>query len=296
MQERILPNPEQYADLLHERFSSGILAELQPYDHFVTWKIISQEGKPKKLPFNPHTHTPASSTNPDTWASLEESLQALRTGKYNGIGFVFADDDPFTGIDLDNCVLNNTCTPEARELITQFDSYTERSPSRTGIHIIIAGTIPEGRRRNGIEVYSTGRYFTLTTNHVKGSHDTIEERQSQLDIFYASLTPLKAPQQAIAPQEHQIYVSDEKVLEKAQNARNGDNFKNLYAGNSAGFTSKSEADFTLVLLLLYWTNDDIAQVERLFRQSGLYDEKTDRPTQGMTYLAYTIQKAIEKRR
>jgi putative DNA primase/helicase len=284
-----------YADALEKRFSAGVLSELQPYPQFVVWKAVQVGEKIKKLPFSPITNQVASPTNPETWGSLANALVSLRTGNYNGIGFVFSANDPFTGIDIDHCVITGTLTDQATNLIQQLDSYTEYSPSRTGIHILVQGTIPEGRRKNEIEMYSAGRYFTVTTNHVKGSPATIEQRQPQLSLLYASLTTNKARREVFKPQEYQLYVSDEAVLEKAKKARNGQSFTDLYEGNIAGFKSKSEADFTLILRLLFWTNDDIAQVRRLFLQSQLFDEKTLRPTKDSTYLDETIANALKKR-
>src|SRR5205807_3270521 len=90
--------------------------------------------------------------------------------------------------------------------------------------------------------------------------------------------------------------SDADVLEKAQSARNRERFHALWNGDTSGYKSKSEADFTLVLYLLYWTNDDLAQTKRLFQQSGLYDpEKTDRLSGEHTYLDVSIYNALRKR-
>ena len=72
--------------------------------------------------------------------------------------------------------------------------------------------------------------------------------------------------------------------------------RDRWRGDIADYRSKSEADFDLVLRLLYWTNDNVAQTKRLFRQSGLYDEKTDAPRGKGTYLDYTVENAIRKRR
>jgi primase-polymerase (primpol)-like protein len=269
-----------------------MLEELQEYDHFVTWKR-TPEGK--KIPFNPTTGLYARTDTPDTWGSIEQALKALRTGKYHGIGFVFAEDDPFVGIDIDHCVINGQLTPEAENTITDFWSYTEYSPSKTGLHILVEGTVPEGKRKHRVEVYATGRYFTITTNQVKGTPETIEDRQPQLDKLYASLSTQQNHRQAAPQQEYQIFVSDEKVLEKACNARNGQDFKSLYDGNISGFQSKSHADWQLVLWLLYYSNDDVGQVKRLFLTSKLVDEKTLRPTKETDYLSYTIERALRKR-
>src|SRR5438876_553705 len=193
-----------YAELLQQRFESGMLAELQAYPNFVTWVMTKDN---KKIPLNPTTHHAASTTNPHTWGTLDQAIDALRKGNATGIGFVFSEDDEFAGIDIDKCVLNNQLTPQARELVTELWSYSEISPSHTGLHIIVQGKVPEGRRKNGIEVYSSGRYFTLTTNHLKGSPETIEDRQPELSSLYAKLSPEKHPERTVTLQEHQSYVS-----------------------------------------------------------------------------------------
>src|SRR6266566_4230523 len=89
---------------LRERLQAGLLSELTPYPQFVVWKYVVEQGKLKKRPFTPRTNMPARTNDPRTWGSVEHSLKALATGRYNGIGFVFSDTDPFTGTDLDNCV------------------------------------------------------------------------------------------------------------------------------------------------------------------------------------------------
>src|SRR5690242_19416385 len=86
-----------YSQDLRERFQAGLLAELTPYPQFVVWKYTVEHTKLKKRPFTPRTHLPAKTNDPTTWGSIEHSLKALATGRYNGIGFVFSDSDPFTG-------------------------------------------------------------------------------------------------------------------------------------------------------------------------------------------------------
>jgi len=285
----------EYTQQLTNRFKSGMLAELQEYKNFVVWKKTPDN---KKIPFEPVSKTLARTDNPATWGTLDEALKALQTGNYHGIGFVFSKSDPFTGIDIDHCIVEGQLTPEAQEIINTFQSYTEYSPSRTGIHILIKGQLPEGRRKGGIEIYSIGRYFTLTTRHIKGTPDTIEERQTQLDNLYTTLAP--ATRSASTKQNKTVFSfsltdDDETVIKKAENAENGEDFKSLYNGNIAGFESKSHADWSLIIRLCYWTHDDAGQVKRLFLRSKLVDEKTLRPTKGHTYLDETIANAIAKR-
>jgi putative DNA primase/helicase len=88
------------------------------------------------------------------------------TRPYDGIGFVFSDADPFCGIDLDDCRNPETgeIVPWAQEIICRVgDGYTEISPSGRGIHVIIRGDVRGGGMRRGpVEMYSRGRYFTIT--------------------------------------------------------------------------------------------------------------------------------------
>ena len=213
MREQDAAYYSRYAEALAERFSHGFLEELQEYDHFVVWKKTAEN---KKIPFDPTSKSLARTDDSNTWGNLDQALQALRTGKFHGIGFVFAEDDPFTGIDIDHCVSKNQgpekqgpyiYTDEASKLITDLWSYTELSPSKTGLHILVQGTIPIGRRKYSVEVYATGRYFTITTNQVKGTPETIEERQSQLDKLYASLATHNDRRQVVPQKEQTLKLS-----------------------------------------------------------------------------------------
>ena len=125
-----------YTQDLRERFQSGLLAELFPYPQFVVWKYTVENKKLKKRPYHPRTHMPAKTNDPSTWTDVNVALKALVTGRFNGIGFVFTESDPFTGIDLDACIgKDGTVAPWARDIITSLSSYTEYSPSKLGAHI-----------------------------------------------------------------------------------------------------------------------------------------------------------------
>jgi len=50
-----------------------------------------------------------------------------------------------------------------------------------------------------------------------------------------------------------------------------------------------------VLKLLHWTGDNVALSRQLFRESGLYREKTERKTDATTYLDMSIHNALRKR-
>src|SRR5215475_4799115 len=127
-----------------KRLQGSVPEQLQAYPHFVVWRGVVIGGKIKKIPFNPRSGEKASPTDKATWGSFAEALRAYERGAgIAGIGFVFAQDDPFTGTDLDGCVENTGEIAQwAKDFVSQLDSYTEYSPSGTGLHIITQAHVP----------------------------------------------------------------------------------------------------------------------------------------------------------
>src|SRR5712691_396399 len=183
-----------YAQELREQFGRGLLSELTPYPHFVVWKYTLEQRRLKKQPYNPRTHLPARTNDPRTWTGRDTALTALESGGYNGIGFVFSERDPFTGTDLDSCVAKDgSITAWAKEIITSLSTYTEYSPSHLGVHLLTQASLAgSGRKAGNIEMYSHGRFFTLTTDHVPGTPTAIEERQEAIEALYRRYVPAGA--------------------------------------------------------------------------------------------------------
>ena len=147
----------------------GIPEELRVRPQWVVWKAVGD--KPDKVPYSARSGRRASSTDLLTWSTFEEALEAYENGQYTGLGFVFASADPYTGIDVDNCVdENGEIAGWALEIVRYFDSYTERSATGTGLHVIVRGEVPN-RRKGEVEVYSSKRFFTVTGHVVEVGGD-----------------------------------------------------------------------------------------------------------------------------
>ena len=144
----------------------NIPEELRRRPQWVCWRYEERGDKRTKVPVIAGGVGRASTADVTTWRTFEEVLRALETGRYAGVGFVFSDADPFAGIDLDNCRNPETgrIAPWAQEILNDADGgYAEISPSGTGVHIIVEGTVRGGGMRKGpIEMYSRGRFFTMT--------------------------------------------------------------------------------------------------------------------------------------
>ena len=147
----------------------GIPEELRVRPQWVVWKAVGD--KPDKVPYSARTGCRASSTDLLTWSTFEEALEAYENGGYAGLGFVFSSADPYTGIDLDDCVdADGEIAGWALEIVRYFDSYTELSATGTGLHIIVRGNVPN-RRKDEVEVYSSKRFFIVTGHVVEVSGD-----------------------------------------------------------------------------------------------------------------------------
>ena len=70
----------EYTAMLKERFASGVLSELQPLNQWVVWKGELEDGKRKKVPYNPNYRNARACVKlPKSWRTLTQSLKALAT-------------------------------------------------------------------------------------------------------------------------------------------------------------------------------------------------------------------------
>jgi hypothetical protein len=272
----------------------SIPSELKSLRQFVVWKLETRAGsdKPTKVPYDAKTGRKASSTNPQTWSTFDIALRAIRKGAYSGIGFMFA--NGYCGVDFDKCRSKETGEIEiwALEMIEKLDSYTEVSPSGTGLHVIARAKLDgEGARKGPIELYDTGRYFTLTGLHLEGASTTINERQEIINGLYEAIREVQAGKSNRQPVQKApavtLTLDDECILDLTRKASNGAKFERLWGGGTADYDDdRSRADLALVSILCFYAQDDF-QVERLWKQSGLYRAKLERAD----YVQRTIRSA-----
>lgn len=267
---------------------------------WLVWRSEERDGKPTKIPYSPVTGQRAKSNDPETWGSYEEAVRACEGQGYSGIGFAFTPLDNLCGVDLDGCLDPDTGEIElwAKEIIEELNSYTEVSPSGTGVHILVRATLPEGRNRKGrFEAYDRGRYFTVTGKHLSGTPQSIESRQEELESVTRRVFGEESknghgkPSKATEPVDNDL--SDDEIVRKALAASNGKKFQKLWSGDTSGYTSGSEADQALCSLLAFWTGPDPIAIERLFSQSILGSRK--KWQQRADYRERTLSKALKGR-
>lgn len=305
-------------------FPENIPNELKRRDQWVAWNLEYDPktgANTKKVPYQPNGAM-ASSTDPATWSTHDEVVSAWENGVHNfdGIGYVFSADDPYTGIDLDGCrnPVTGEIDPLARVIITLFATYVEISPSGTGLKLIVRAKKPAGakcRKQLGftvdlagrqktpeVEVYECGRYFTLTGD-VPGTEPLeIADGQATLDRYCAEWWPPPDGKPAqrkpasgsngrAAAQSNGIPADDQRILDVAFNAKNGDKLRGLFYG-SPDPSRLSEDDQALAISLAFWTDRDPERTERLMRLSARVRPKWDDRRNDTTWLREEIERAI----
>jgi hypothetical protein len=299
---------------------NGIPPELKERRQWLLWKYTwkAKEQKWDKPPKQVNGK-PASDTNPATWNTFDNVWAAYQRGGWDGIGFVFTTDDHYIFIDLDGCRDSDTgsiapwsaalrakfkgSAPDPIKIISQMRTYAELSPSDKGFHLFCAGELPGDRNKiggkghgcaDGLELYQTARYSTITGHLVPGCLPSIAEANGELhDLYTQVFGDKQRPTTDPAPiTGGSCNFDDSKIIEMAKAAKNGDKFCRLWNGDTTGFSSASEADLALANMLAFWTGPDSSRIESLMCQSGL---KRPKWFEHKTYLDDTITKALADR-
>ena len=306
------------------------LDEMKQIPHWVAWKTTIQDNEPKKPAINPHTGKFASPIDATTWATFDETAAfAARKGytdnRISGIGFELGITPcGYACVDIDECISSDgELTDMAGEIVRVMDSYTEYSPSGSGLHIWCRLSMPMSKIGNrvrndniGLEIYDRKRYMTVT-GKVYGEMRPIAERTKEIQQIYGKYMVELEKAKATEPpptvdnrktgtkpqgtQKRPENMTDDELWERMFASQNGHKIRALYNGDITGYTqvhkdgkvhdNHSGADVALCSILYWWTKDT-ARVDRMFRQSQLYRPKWDEMHGEQTYGAGTIARAM----
>lgn len=280
-------------------FPENFSQELKALPNWALWKKEIVSSKLKKVPYQV-SGKKAKSNDPSTWCKFNTALTAYQDlGGYDGICFMMpVRPTRIIFIDIDHCIIDGIIEPWALEIVRQFDSYTERSQSGEGLHLIIEGIKPIRRCRKAgspFEIYDCLRPCYLTGD-VINAHTTINARQEPLNRLYEDIFPDEM-RQAIEPQRKatpkKTCLPDEVLIQKAMQAKNGQEFKALWNGSTMDYGGdESAADMAFANMLAFWTGGNSAQMERIFSLSGLGQRA--KWTNRQDYRERTIQKAVSE--
>jgi len=273
----------------------GIPQELKNLDQWCLWKIeLDEKNHPTKVPYQTNEKYKASSTNRKTWTSYKNACNALEKNSFfDGIGFFFSEDDPYTFIDLDKCVIDGNIESWALDILQLANSYAEFSQSGMGIHILLKGSLNTHteNREGHFEVYDKKRYCAITGNKLSGFTNDIQERQAELQKIYDQIfcpSPEKNTEKMslLAPS---IKNTPTWIIKTIKKAKNGVKFDKLMSGDWSDYPSQSEAESALAWIIAFYTHDyDL--IESVMQLSAFSREKWEK---NKGYLQKTINNAIE---
>ena len=279
-------------DPQHHVLFDNIPSQLKMYRQFVLWKSEPRDDQLTNIPYNATHSGHASTTDPATWSNFVTAkgryISQHRSQQFAGIGFVFSDDDPFTGIDIDDCLDENKNPLKWVQPILDLlmPTYAEISPSGTGLKLWVEGKKSphwgSRCRKGNIEVYDKLRFFTMTGD-VLDSSTHIQDRSADLDTLYKMWfdTPQEKEEAKDDLQQRQTQVftttpdekqNDNDILQRAINK--DPKFKDLYVdGNISLYDSSSEAAAALCCKLAFWFQHKTEKIDQYFRSSALMRDK-----------------------
>jgi len=123
------------------------------------------------------------------WVDFDTAVAAWRAhpGVFGGVGYVMTGSEQVTGVDLDGCIdSSGRIAPWATEIVEGLNTYTEISPSGTGIRAFVAGHLDDWQTPRGgevkIEVYggSAGRFLTVTGAQLPHTPSQVRAAKSEV--------------------------------------------------------------------------------------------------------------------
>lgn len=268
-----------------------------------TWKEAN--GKPgmwSKPPYRVFRDGLASTTDPMTWNTFGNARNAvLDDRRGDGVGFVLSKNDPYAGVDLDGCRDPETgeIVGWAQEIIGRFATYTEISPSLTGVKMFCRGELPAEcwhrklYKGGEIELYDSARYFWVTGHRLESTPKEIHDCQAEIDWMLRLVSEPPTPPPSTNSADNRR-ATDNEFFRVASNARNGAKFRSLWDGDTNRYCNdQSRADLALVSIIAFYTGPNAYEIDRRFRMSGLFRPKWDEKRGEKTYGERTIDKALE---
>lgn len=306
-----------------EQWENNIPQALCELPNWVLWKYHIEKGKRKKVPYSTNGEK-ANPSGKSTWNYYKPVVNAYREGNYDGIGFMFGYSD-YMGIDIDHAINDGQVSEMATDIITTVGvGYVEISPSGTGVHIISKATKPKGRCKRSfgdgqeIEMYDTGRFFTITGNIYSDEYKTYstinDDATDVQDAIYSVFGKYWVEQDESTDATRQnkptvvgVGLNTEMIIARIEAGKGGK--KSLQGDNQrilalwrgdwqgAGYPSQSEGDLAFCNCLAFWSCKNADTMAKVFIASGLYRaEKWEQITnteQGLSYGQQLIAKAID---
>lgn len=262
-----------------------IPVELKQLTQWCCWRYENDT----KIPVNPSTRGNAGVNWPNTWGTYERAIDVGRIHNL-GIAFVLTEADPYVCIDLDKCYRKGVVDDYARGILDLLKGYVELSPSLTGVHVWIKSDMPLNRRTERLEVYSYGRFITMTSRANPQAPSVIPDRTAELMELERVYFPTEKPT-VYTPQP--VPLEDEEIWTRLFNSRNGATFQALFNGDvSVTRNDHSRGVIFLANMLAMVTDCDAARMKGLLYQTKLVSDKWESRRGNRSWIDLMINDAV----
>jgi hypothetical protein len=280
--------------------AASVPASMKATGRWVCWRWECRDADWTKVPIDPKTGRRAKSNDPGTWGSFDAACRRYErrceSGAIDGIGFMLG--DGWCGVDADRCIGDGgEVSPMAAEIVQRFDTYAEVSPRGRGLKLIGfgVGDLPRGcgakDSKLGLEVYSRGRFFTVTGRVFHGTEPVVVTEA--IRWLYDKWLPHKKQRAEVTPPSPTPPVdrSDDEVVRKVTQPAK---YASLWQGEIPAGKSRSEADLSLCNRIAFFVGNDPDRLDRIFRLSSL--GQREKWLQRADYRERTITRAIAGQR
>lgn len=262
------------------------------------WVVVktwwnAEKSKYNKRPVNCNSDNGeyAESDNPETWTTFDNALKYLKEKGGTTVAYALDGKDNVSCIDLDHCYdENGQPSALAKEVLSKCGkTYVEKSVSGNGLHIFgkTGGMDIRTFSKDGdLEFYQKEHFIAMTGDGSGYSRLESFDTPEMKELLFRKCEKREEWKGVCKGVNGLSTMTDRDVVEKASNAKNGDKFKRLYAGEDLQ-KNHSNSDMSLMNLLAYWCNGDKEQMLRIFATSGLF-----RPNKSPDYYEGTAIKAL----
>jgi putative DNA primase/helicase len=256
--------------------------ELKKNALFCGWIFDPEKGK---VPYDLKNGCLAKSNDQSTfspWEIVERKIDNYikldKDGTWKG-GLGLGIFNGFSAVDIDHCVTDGKPNAFAKEIIDYFNSYTELSPSHTGIRIIFTtkDALDEGKyyvknSKLGLEMYvsgSTFKFVTLTGDSINPFDVPVKEISilNILDKYMSKKSSLPSLPVATGDgvDDLEPFINSDPKLNELWN--------NKAPGSGA---NESELDLALCDKLAFYFANDKEKVNDAFISSPYFTSKDDK--------------------
>ena len=252
----------------------------QVIKYFNVWKLElvkdKKTGKERivKMPYNPKTKRKGRVNDVETFGTFEEAVNAYKSGKYDGLGVT--GNESFVLVDIDNCISSTgELSDFAKMIIKRLNTYTELSPTGTGIHCLCLSSqhfnydkdkYYMNNKSINLEIYpawATNRIATVTGNILDDIGmldiaDCVDELQLIRDEYM-----LKKKK---GDQDFNWALNNTPALATLWNRTESDN-------GTQSDKSESEHDMTILNAIVLHHSKDKAEIIKFFESSPYYQSK-----------------------